>query len=482
MLWGVNVNCNILVIDDEDNIRVTLKDILEEEGYNTLLAEDWDNAQKILLSEKIDVVLLDIWLPKVGGMEILEKLKREYPALEVVMISGHGNIELAVKSTKLGAVNFLEKPLSIEKTLSVIENAVKIKKLKEENASLKKIVYKDVNIIGESEVMKNVKEQIKSASQSNARVLITGGNGTGKEAIAHSIHLQSERASKPFVAINCAAIPENLIESELFGYEKGAFTGAETSKKGRLETAEGGTLFLDEIADMSLSTQAKMLRVLQEMEFERVGGNKTIHIDVRIIAATNKDIKEEIENKNFREDLFYRLNVIPIKVPELKDRREDIPLLVDYYITRFASDLGNSKKTIEKEAMEMLKNADWPGNVRQLINIIERLNVMVQDDTITKEDVKKYFLEKMKLGEDKENKDDESEENKDAYQNITDFVDAEKKSLKEAKGEFEKMFIIEKLKENNMNITKTAQSLQMERSHLHRKIKQYEITIDRENY
>lgn len=466
---------NILVIDDEDNIRSTLKDILEEEGYKSFLAEDWEKARQILLSEKIDVILLDIWLPKVGGMEVLEILKKEYPAIEIVMISGHGNIELAVKSTKLGAVNFLEKPLSIDKTLSVIENAVKIKKLKEENASLKKIVYKDVVIIGESGIMKSVKEQIKSASQSNARVLITGGNGTGKEAIARSIHIQSERASNPFVAINCAAIPENLIESELFGYEKGAFTGAETSKKGRIETAEKGTLFLDEIADMSLPTQAKMLRVLQEMEFERLGSNKTIRIDVRIIAATNKDIKNEIENKNFREDLFYRLNVIPIKVPELKERREDIPLLIDYYLKRFAQDSSNTKKTIDKNALELLKNADWPGNIRQLINIIERLNVMVQNDTITADDIKKYFLDRKSLGESKE----ENTEIKPNHKNITDFVDAEKKSLKEAKGEFEKMFIIEKLKENDMNITRTAQSLKMERSHLHRKIKQYQIIVDR---
>lgn len=461
---------NILVIDDEANIRNMLKDILEEEGYNVRLSEKWSEAEKILKTEHIDIILLDIWLPEIGGMEVLEILKNEYIGVEVIMISGHGNIELAVQSTKLGAADFLEKPLSIEKTLVIIENALKMQSLKEENTSLRNIVYKDIIIIGESKPMKEIKEQIKIASKSDARVLIQGSNGTGKECIAKSIHYQSNRSEKPFVAINCAALPDNLIESELFGYEKGAFTGADKMKEGKFETADKGTLFLDEVADMSMTTQAKVLRVLQEMQFEHLGDNKPIKVDVRVIAATNKDIKEEINKGNFREDLFYRLNVIPVKVPELKDRRGDIPLLVDYYLTRFANDHNQPKKNIEPSAVKYLKELKWPGNVRELINIVERLNVMVTNNIITKEDVIKYTSEKEKADESKAN---------DKSGNAISVIEAENKSLKEAKGEFEKVFIIEKLKENNMNISKTAQALQMERSHLHKKIKQYDIVIDK---
>ncbi len=464
------LNKNILVIDDEANIRNTLKDILEEEGYNTFLAERWEEAKSLLLSEKIDVVLLDIWLPEISGMEILEILKKEYPVVEVIMISGHGNIEIAVKSTKMGAINFIEKPLTIEKTLESIENAIEAKKMKQKKSHGNLISKDSVKIIGVSDAIKNIKEQIDNASKSNARVLILGSNGTGKESIAKLIHVNSDRSNKPFVAVNCAAIPENLIESELFGYEKGAFTGASGMKKGKFEIADGGTLFLDEVADMSLNTQAKVLRVLQEMEFERVGGNKKIKVDVRIIAATNKDILEEIKEENFRDDLYYRLNVIPIKVPPIKDRREDIPVLINYYLDYFAKQTETSKKNITEDAMEILKNAEWPGNVRELINIVERLNVMVTGEKITADDVRKYTIEK--------NFEDMSEEEK---QDVISFIDSDNKSLKEAKGEFEKLYIIEKLKENNMNISQTARSLKMERSYLHRKIKQYDIKVDRDN-
>jgi two-component system nitrogen regulation response regulator NtrX len=403
-------------------------------------------------------------------MEILEILKKEYPVVEVVMISGHGNIEIAVKSTKMGAINFIEKPLTIEKTLESIENAIEVKKIKQKKSHGNLISKDSVKIIGVSDAIKNIKEQIENASKSNARVLILGSNGTGKESIAKLIHVNSDRSNKSFVAVNCAAIPENLIESELFGYEKGAFTGATGMKKGKFEIADGGTLFLDEVADMSLNTQAKVLRVLQEMEFERVGGNKRIKVDVRIIAATNKDILEEIKEGNFRDDLYYRLNVIPIKVPPLKDRREDIPVLIDYYLDYFAKQTETNEKEITDDAMEILKNAEWPGNVRELINIVERLNVMVTGNKITADDVRKYTIEK--------NFEDMSEEEK---QDVISFIDSDNKSLKEAKGEFEKLYIIEKLKENNMNISQTARSLKMERSYLHRKIKQYDIKVDRDS-
>ncbi len=368
---------NILIIDDEENIRNMLHEILNDEGYETFQAGEWDEAKKIFLSEKLDVVLLDIWLPKKGGMDILEILSKDFPAVEVIMISGHGNIDMAVKAIKKGAYDFLEKPLSIDRILHVVNIALERKSLKEENVFLKNTISKSYEIIGNSQNINSVKNKIKAAAESNVRVLITGGNGTGKELIARGIHYQSKRAKAPFIEINCAAIPENLIESELFGHEKGSFTGAISQKKGKFELANKSTIFLDEVADMSLATQAKVLRVLEEMTFQRIGGVEQIHTDCRVVAATNKNIAKMIENGEFREDLFYRLNVIPIVSPTLKDRKEDIPLLIEHFLDMYSKESGKPKKKISKKALNLLINHEWPGNIRQLKNFIERINVMI---------------------------------------------------------------------------------------------------------
>ncbi len=445
---------NILVIDDEQNIRTMLTDIFSDEGFKPYEAGDWDDGYKILLSNKIDVIILDVCLPKIGGMEILDIVKKDFTGVEVIIISGHGNIDLAVQAIKKGAFDFIEKPLSIEKVLTVIHNAVTIKTLKEENEHLKASALKDFEIIGGSKAIANIKEKIENAAKSSARVLITGDNGTGKELVARSIHMLSPRRGKAFVEVNCAAIPENLIESELFGYEKGAFTGAAGQKKGKFEIAHRGTIFLDEVADMSLNTQAKVLRVLQEMEFERVGGVSTVKVDVRVVSATNKNILKEIEEGNFREDLYYRLNVIPIHVPPLRERKEDISLLIEHFLNFFSKHSGIKKKTFSKDAIAFLTEYPWHGNIREIRNVIERLNIMIETDNISLNQVKNNVLEQVSVVQD-------------------DLYDLT--SLKAAKDAFEKKFIQKKLQDNSMNVSKTAKVLDIERSHLHKKIKKYSL-------
>lgn len=447
---------NILVIDDEENIRILLKDILKDEGFQSFEAQDWNEGYKILLQNKIDVIILDICLPKVSGLEILEFIKKDFIEVEAIIISGHGNIDLAVQAIKKGAFDFFEKPLSLDKVITVVHNAIKMKSLKEENEQLKaSATNQPVEIIGNSKAMLDIKEKIEHAAKSDAWVLITGSNGTGKELVAKSIHLFSERKEKPFIEVNCAAIPENLIESELFGHEKGAFTGAVTSRKGKFELAHKGTIFLDEVADMSLHTQAKVLRVLQELEFERVGGISTIKVDVRVISATNKNIMSEIEEGVFREDLYYRLNVIPIHVPPLRDRKEDILILIDYFLAYFAKRSGLKKKVLTKEAVKLLTEYPWHGNVRELKNIIERINIMIKSNSITGSHINTYVLDQEKKSE------------------LDDLYNLS--LLKEAKEAFEKKFIRYKLQKNEMNISKTAKVLDIERSHLHKKIKKYDL-------
>ncbi len=453
---------NVLIIDDEENIRKMLEGILLEEEYTPFTAGEWEEANKVLLREKVDVILLDVWLPKIGGMDILDILKKDFSAVEVIIISGHGNIDIAVKAIKNGAFDFLEKPLSIEKILTVMENAIKMKQLREENISLKTTISKEYEIIGNTKPIKNVLKKISAAAASNARVLITGDNGSGKELIARSIHFQSKRCNKPFVEVNCAAIPENLIESELFGHEKGSFTGAVAQKKGKFEIAHKGTIFLDEVADMSLSTQAKVLRVLEQMNFHRIGGTDNINVDVRVISATNKDIALMIQEGTFREDLFYRLNVIPIHNPSLKDRKEDIPLLIEHFLARFSQETGMPKKKISKDAMKYLIDFDWPGNIRQLRNFIERIIVLVDKEQIELEQVKSN-LGQNHIGT-KANAAPQS--NYEVDEDLT---------LKEARELFEKQFIENKLIEQDYNISATAKILGIERSNLHKKIKQYEI-------
>jgi two-component system, NtrC family, nitrogen regulation response regulator NtrX len=452
----------VLIIDDEESIRTSLGGILEDEGYKTLFAVDGVEALSIARLETPDLVLLDIWMPRMDGLETLQKLKELHPELTVIMMSGHGTIETAVRSTKLGAYDFIEKPLSLEKVIITVSNALGVRRLREENASLRIMAQKDHKMVGSSQGMKKLMEQVRLVAPTNASVLITGDNGTGKELVARSIHYYSQRRDKPFVEVNCAAIPEELIESELFGHEKGAFTGAVAQKKGKFDLADNGTIFLDEIGDMSLKTQAKVLRILQERKFERVGGMRPVEVDVRVIAATNKLLDNEIRAGNFREDLFYRLNVVPFRVPSLRERRDDIPLLVEYFLEMFCLREGRERKIMRPEAMAMMINYEWPGNVRELKNIIERLVIMTPGVTITAGHMPDYIM---------------------AAESLRELVIGkpgithEFGSLREAREEFEKEFIIQKLEENDWNITKTAEAIELERSNLHRKIKNYGIDL-----
>ncbi len=454
----------ILVVDDEDSIRTSLAGILEDEGFRVTHANDGITALEVLRKDLPDLVLLDIWMPRVDGIETLRQIKELYPSLAVIMMSGHGTIETAVKSTKMGAYDFIEKPLSLEKLLVCVRNALGMMRLKDENDSLRVLAFGERQMTGTSPAMAKLKEQILLVAPSNASVLITGENGTGKELVARSIHFHSQRKEKPFVEINCAAIPEELIESELFGHEKGAFTGAVSQKKGKFDLADGGTLFLDEIGDMSLKTQAKVLRILQERKFERVGGNRTIEVDVRIIAATNKVLEEEIRAGAFREDLFYRLNVVPFTVPPLRDRLDDIPLLAEHFLDTFCKREGIGHKVITHEAMEALKGYLWPGNVRELKNVVERLVIMTPGATV---DIN-HLPESIVSGE----------LQREAGAGRLDGV-LELNTLREAREEFEKEFILQKLEENNWNVSKTAEVIELERSNLYRKLKSYGIGVKR---
>jgi two-component system, NtrC family, nitrogen regulation response regulator NtrX len=446
----------ILIVDDEESICRSLGDILVDEGYDVLTANSGEDAIKILDEEPPGLVLLDIWLPGIDGMEVLKTVKNLHPKLPVVMMSGHGTIETAVKATKLGAFDFIEKPLSLEKIILTLKHALDMYRLEEENILLKQKVGRDYELTGASYPIMELKEMISIVAPTNAWILIMGENGTGKELVARAIHRQSKRADKPMIEVNCAAIPEELIESELFGHEKGAFTGATEKKRGKFDLAHEGTIFLDEVADMSLKAQAKILRILQEKKFERVGGNKVIPVDVRVLAATNKDLEKEMEEGRFRQDLFYRLNVIPLSVPPLRNRKEDIPLLVERFLSDYALKEGEPKKTLEKEALDLLMEHSWPGNIRELKNFIERLAILTSSDTITIRDIPPLPKEGHKV-----------EPLRDAGQ---DFVSG---SFREAKMDFEKAFLAKKLREFEGNVSKTAESIGLERSNLHKKIKAY---------
>ncbi len=379
----------ILILDDEAAIRRSLREILEYEKYEVDEAENGQSGLEKIIANAYDVVLCDIKMPKMDGLEVLEKAMKVVPDTQFIMISAHGTIETAVEATKKGAFDFIPKPPDLNRMLLTIRNALDKSSLITETKSLKQKVSRKYDMIGESEPMLEIKEMIEKVSTTDARVLITGANGTGKELVAREIHKQSNRAKSPLVEVNCAAIPSELIESELFGHEKGSFTSAHKQRIGKFEQANGGTLFLDEIGDMSLSAQAKVLRALQENKITRVGGDKEIKVDVRVIAATNKDLKEEIELKKFREDLYHRLSVILIKVPALKDRKDDIPLLVNKFLEDIAAEYGAAKKSISEEAIKLLMTGDWTGNIRQLRNTIERL-VIMSGEEVSEEDVKKY--------------------------------------------------------------------------------------------
>lgn len=376
----------ILVIDDEKSIRNTLKEILTYEGFEVVEAQDGMEGLKFVEKEKFDIILSDIKMPKMDGIEVLEKLQELSPETPVVMISGHGNIDTAVEAIRKGAFDYISKPLDLNRMLVTIRNAMDRSSLVKETKTLKRKIYKTTEIVGESEPIRVIKEMIDKVAPTEARVLITGGNGSGKELVARWIHEKSNRSAAPIVEVNCAAIPSELIESELFGHEKGSFTSAIKQRIGKFEQANNGTLFLDEIGDMSLSAQAKVLRVLQDGKITRVGGEKDFSVNVRIIAATNKDLRSEIEKGNFREDLYHRLSVIVIHVPSLNERRVDIPLLADYFLQLICQEYGMPVKEFTKDALEELKKIDWTGNIRELRNVVERL-IILCDKQITAKDV-----------------------------------------------------------------------------------------------
>lgn len=440
----------VLIVDDEEGIRESLSGILEDEGYSVITSGTGEDALKIVQEQTPDLVILDVWLPKMDGIQTLQEIKALKRDIPVIMISGHGNIEVAVKATRMGAYDFLEKPLSLERVLLSSKRAMERSALERENRELRENLTGKWKFIGESPSMKVLRGQVELAAQSNSRVLITGESGSGKELVARLLHSMGSREEKPFVEVNCAAMPHELIESELFGHEKGSFTGAFEKKKGKFELADKGTLFLDEIGDMSLQTQAKVLRVLELQEFQRVGGSANIKVDVRIISATNKNLQEEVKKGYFREDLFFRLNVIPISVPPLREHSEDIPLLVEHFMQSLAAEYGQPLKKITPEAMKSLREYGWPGNIRELKNLIERLVIMTPSPVITAKD---FSLTGSHEG--------------------SDYLTY--RTLKEARESFEKDFLAKKLEENNWNISKTAEILDIERSNLHRKIKAYNI-------
>jgi two-component system, NtrC family, nitrogen regulation response regulator NtrX len=429
----------ILVVDDEKGIRESLEGVLADEGYETASAISGEECLKVLRRDRShEVVLLDIWLPGIDGLETLERIQEFDNPPEVIMISGHGNIETAVRATKLGAFDFLEKPLSIDKTLILIKNAIESKKLRHEN------------IDGDSIPMKALRQQISLMAPTNGRVLIYGESGTGKELVAHAIHARSLRMDETFVEVNCAAIPEDLIESELFGHCKGSFPGATSDKEGKFQKANGGTLFLDEVGDMSLKTQSKVLRTLDEQRVTPLGNDETITVDARIIASTNKDLEEEISRGNFREDLFYRLNVIPFFVPPLRDRKEDIPLFARHFLKELAATYGRRPREITDDAVDTLMRYSWPGNVRELRNVIERIVIM--NPMISKLDRKHLPPLVYREGHRRAPRGDFS-------------------TLHQARDAYERDFILKKLDENHGNVSRAAEVLGLERSHLYRKMK-----------
>jgi two-component system nitrogen regulation response regulator NtrX len=445
---------SVLIVDDEPSILQTLSGLLSDEGFEVTTAVNGYEALKIIDAESPDLVLLDIWMPGIDGIETLQEIKNSNPHIQVIIITGHGNIETAVRATKLGAFDLIEKPLSIDKVIVAINNALNFRRLEEENKYLWKKTLEKNSINGDSLQTRELKKNIAAAAPTDSYILIKGENGTGKELVARTIHQLSPRADQPIIDVNCAAIPAEMIESELFGHEKGALSGALNKKIGKFELASNGTIFLDEIGDMSLMTQSKILRVLQEQKIQRVGGSRTITVNVRVIAASNKNLELEIEQGNFREDLYYRLNVIPIVVPPLRQRIEDIPVLVDTFLDEFANQNRSDRKTIAQSALDMLCSYSWPGNVRELKNLIERLVIMVDKDTIDSDDIPASYNPAI---------------SKNSGSFGVDFLQRDK--FKDARKAFEKEFIRVKLIENRNNITKTAEAIGVGRSYLHKKIK-----------
>lgn len=451
------MNQNILIIDDERNIRRTLDMILSGEGYHVFTCASAQAGLDLLKKERIHLILLDIIMPETNGLDLLPKLLEVRPNLAVIMISGHGNVQNAVLAIKRGAYDFLEKPLDRDKVLLAISRALQTRELAAENRHLKQQIEGRYEMVGQSPALAEIRNQIARVAPTNGRVLILGESGTGKELIARAVHKMSHRAKNSFVKVNCAAIPEELIESELFGSDRGAFTGAVKTRDGKFLQADGGTLFLDEIGDMSLSVQAKVLRALEQGEFERVGGAKTFRVDVRVIAATNKNLHADVEQGKFREDLYFRLNVIPLTAPPLRERREDIPELAEHFLKAYAEENGFLPKTLSAEARDLLLQYDWPGNIRELKNLVERLSIMVSGDTIYPEDLP--TLDGMSIPK-----------------QPGSFPDlGAGKTLRQVREAVERHYIAEALERHKGNVTRASNALGIERTNLHKKIKQYDL-------
>ena len=447
---------SILIVDDESGIRQSLSALLRDEGYDVTAVASGEECIEVVERRAFDLILLDIWLPGIDGLATLERLNERDGAPMVVMISGHGKIETAVRATKLGAFDFIEKPLSLDKTVLAVKNALDYLRLEKENRRLRAELEQRYQIFGDSVPMKALRQQIALTAPTNGRVLIYGESGTGKELVARALHAQSSRAQGPFVEVNCAAIPEELIESELFGHRKGSFTGASEDKSGKFQKADGGTLFLDEVGDMSLKTQSKVLRALEEQRVEPIGSSEMAAVDVRVIAATNKKLEDEISRNAFREDLFYRLNVIPFTVPPLRDRTEDIPILARHFLAEFNRTYGKKPKELTSAAMEVLLRYPWPGNVRELKNLIERLVIMSPVQHIEPQHLPPEVFRDAARGP------------QHPYA-----------TLQEARSAYEREFILRKLEENQWNMTKTATAVGLERTHLYRKMKSLGIAPTR---
>ncbi|CAN5146314.1 sigma-54 dependent transcriptional regulator [soil metagenome] len=448
----------ILVTDDEKSIRNSLREILEFESYNVLVAEDGESALNTVRNEKVDLLILDIKMKGMDGIEVLEKVKEIEAELPVIMISGHGTIKIAVEATKMGAFDFIEKPPDLNRLLISVRNALSRNKLVEENKRIRSELNNVREMVGESSSIDRIKKTIDKVAPSTSRVLITGENGTGKELVARWIHEKSNRSSRKFVDVNCAAIPSELLESELFGHEKGAFTGASAQRIGKFEQADGGTLFLDEIGDMSLDAQSKVLRVLQENQITRVGGTEQINVDVRVLCATNRELEKEIRENRFREDLFHRVNVIPIILPPLRERREDIPILAKWFLSQLADkEIIYSGKSFTDEALEELKSLTWSGNIRELQNAIERMALLSETDEIGRDDVTR--LATMNGGE-KVNLDD---------------LAKQPLSFQQYKEKAERFYLLKKLEEHGWNVSATADAIDIQRSHIYNKMKKYDI-------
>jgi two-component system, NtrC family, nitrogen regulation response regulator NtrX len=439
---------SILIVDDEVGIRESLGALLRDEGYEIAAVDSGETCLEILEERKFDLILLDVWLKRIDGLETLERIRAQDDPPVVVMISGHGNIETAVRATKLGAFDFVEKPLSLEKTILVVRNALEYTRLEAENQRLREELDEHHQILGSSVPMKALRQQIALTAPTNGRVLIYGESGTGKELVARALHASSLRGEMQFVEVNCAAIPEELIESEMFGHRKGSFTGASEDKIGKFQKADGGTLFLDEVGDMSLKTQSKVLRALEEQRVEPVGSNQSTDVDVRIIAATNKKLEDEIGRGAFREDLFYRLNVIPFYVPALRERTEDIPTLASAFLATFCEEYGKKGKEFSPTAIDVLLTYPWPGNVRELKNLVERLVIVCPSPRIEPHHLPPEI-----------------------FRGASKSPQKPYESLHEARSAYEREFVLRKLEENRWNMTKAAESLGLERSHLYRKLK-----------